>query len=69
MIKNDKEKEQKFWDAVEIFILNPFDSCLKSHKLSGKLKEQWSFTVEYNVRVLFYFVDKQKVVFTDRKTR
>lgn len=52
-IEGRKELEQKFWRRVEIFIANPHDSRLRTHKLSGELREQWSFTVEYDVRVVF----------------
>jgi len=35
--------EKEFWTVVKLFILDPFDSRLKTHKLSGKLKNLWSF--------------------------
>jgi len=31
--------------------------------LSGKLKELGSFSVEYDVRVVFYFVSDSKAIF------
>lgn len=53
--------EQLFWDRLEVFINNPFESKLKTHRLSGKLKELWSFSLDYNLRVVFYFTkDKPK---------
>jgi addiction module RelE/StbE family toxin len=64
-IKNDINLENKFWDKINIFINDPFERSLKTHKLSGKLKDLWSFTVEFDLRVIFYFEDKSKVVFTD----
>jgi toxin HigB-1 len=64
-IKNDINLENKFWDKINIFINDPFERSLKTHKLSGKLKDLWSFTVEFNIRVIFYFADKSKVVFID----
>ena len=55
------------WKLLAVFIDEPFDAQSKTHKLSGKLKQQWSFTVEYDIRVVFYFTkDKPvKAVFTD----
>jgi mRNA-degrading endonuclease YafQ of YafQ-DinJ toxin-antitoxin module len=38
-IKNRPELEEKFWKKVEIFIHDPFAKSLKTHKLSGKLKD------------------------------
>jgi mRNA-degrading endonuclease YafQ of YafQ-DinJ toxin-antitoxin module len=55
------EVESEFWTRLELFIENPFESQLKTHKLSGKLKDLWSFSIEYDLRVVFYFTnDKPK---------
>lgn len=64
-IKGNLELEARFWQKVEQFALDPFDTSLKTHKLSGKLKEFWSFSLEYDERVLFYFTDDGKAVFVD----
>ena len=56
-----KEIEKEFWVCVELFIADPFDPRLKTHKLSGQLKNLWSFTIQYDLRVVFYFTkDKPK---------
>jgi len=34
--------EELFWQRVDLFINDPFDPKLKTHKLSGKLKGMWS---------------------------
>jgi mRNA-degrading endonuclease YafQ of YafQ-DinJ toxin-antitoxin module len=59
--------EKEFWFRLELFIKNPFDPKLKTHKLSGKLKGLWSFYVDYDFRVVFYFTKKKpkKAVFID----
>jgi mRNA-degrading endonuclease YafQ of YafQ-DinJ toxin-antitoxin module len=61
------EIEEEFWIRLALFINDPFDSKLKTHKLSGKLKDLWSFSIEYDLRVVFYFTkDKpKKAVFVD----
>jgi addiction module RelE/StbE family toxin len=65
-IKGRKEIEDLFWEAANLFIQEPFHSTLKTHKLSGRLKDLWSFSVESDLRVIFYFEDKNnKAVFTD----
>ncbi len=64
-IKGKSKLEEKFWDRVEVFTQNPYDEKLRTHKLSGKLKELWSFSVEYDVRVVFYFVSDSKAIFID----
>ncbi|RMG00150.1 MAG: type II toxin-antitoxin system mRNA interferase toxin, RelE/StbE family [Nitrospirae bacterium] len=64
-IKGHKELEEKFWRNVETFIKDPFDSALRTHKLSGKLHDLWSFRIGYDLRVVFYFAEENKVVFVD----
>ncbi len=57
--------EARFWQKLEQFTVDPFDPSLKTHKLSGKLKEFWSFSVDYDERVLFYFTEGEKAVLVD----
>ncbi|NJM48922.1 MAG: type II toxin-antitoxin system mRNA interferase toxin, RelE/StbE family [Alkalinema sp. RU_4_3] len=57
--------EARFWQKLELFTTDPFEPSLKTHKLSGKLKEFWSFSVDYDQRVVFYFTEDSKAVFTD----
>ena len=64
-IQGRKDLEEKFWRRLEIFTANPHDSRLRTHKLSGELREQWSFTVEYDVRVVFSFLSNNRAVFED----
>ncbi len=64
-IKGKKELESRFWDKLELFTKKPFDPSLKTHKLSGKLKDLWSFSIEYDQRVIFYFTDNGNAVFID----
>ena len=64
-VKGNADLEARFWQKVELFVNDPFDKRLKTHKLSGKLKDLWSFSVEYDQRVLFYFTDDGKAVFVD----
>ena len=64
-IEGRKDLEEKFWRRVEIFTANPHDPRLRTHKLSGKLRELWSFTVEYDVRAVFYFLPQNRVMFED----
>ncbi|WP_367290077.1 type II toxin-antitoxin system RelE/ParE family toxin [Laspinema palackyanum] len=45
-IKGNENLELKFWQKLEIFTSDPYDPSLRTHKLSGKLKDLWSFTVD-----------------------
>jgi addiction module RelE/StbE family toxin len=64
-IRGNSKLEQRFWERVEIFKADPRDPRLRTHKLSGSLQGWWSFTIEYDVRVIFWFVDPSRVVFVD----
>jgi len=64
-VKGKTDLEVRFWAKVETFTNEPFAPSLKTHKLSGKLKDLWSFTLEYDERVLFYFTDDKNAVFVD----
>jgi len=54
-------------ERIAIFRRNQFDPRLDTHRLHGKLKKQWSFSVDQRYRILFEFLGKKKeeVVFLD----
>ena len=51
-IKLAAEKREK------IFRKNPHDPRLKTHKLTGKLKDYYSFSIDYQHRIIFEFAEK-----------
>jgi len=58
--------QQKAERAEQLFRENPFHPRLNTHKLRGKLKMFWSFSIDYHNRIAFNFVKgKHKVVFLD----
>lgn len=58
-------RRTRFEKALGTFIENPFAESLRTHKLSGKLKERWSFTVEYDLRVIFRFLENGNAIFEE----
>jgi addiction module RelE/StbE family toxin len=64
-IKGNPDLESRFWQKLEQFTIEPFAPTLKTHKLSGKLRDFWSFSIDYDARVLFYFTEDEKAVFVD----
>ena len=62
-IENNPELEKKFWNKIELFLKEPYHSNLKTHKLTGKLKDLWSFRIDYDIRVIFYFNNDNNAVF------
>jgi mRNA-degrading endonuclease YafQ of YafQ-DinJ toxin-antitoxin module len=63
----DPQIQARAEERVALFRSDPFDSRLGAHRLHGKLKNQWSFSVDQRYRILFEFLDKkkEKVVFLD----
>ena len=64
-IKGKLALETRFWERLETFQNNPFDQSLRTHKLSGRLKDLWSFTIGYDLRVVFSFVEGDRALFVD----
>lgn len=57
--------ERQFREKMALFLEDPFDSQLRTHKLSGKLKGTWAFSINDDYRVLFEFIEKDKVLLID----
>ena len=61
--KINNQTKRKAEAKENIFRGNPFDSRLKTHKLSGKLRDLWSFSVDYDCRIIFEFKSEKNVIF------
>lgn len=46
-----------------VFRANPFDGRLKAHKLQGRLKDFWAFSLDRKNRVIFEFGERGMVFF------
>lgn len=47
----------------KVFRKDPFAPSLKSHKLTGKLKNYWSFSIDFKYRIIFEFASKDIIWF------
>ena len=61
--KMPKMVKVKAGDREKIFRTNPFDARLDTHKLHGKYKEYWAFTVLGQYRIMLAFSGKEFVDF------
>lgn len=63
----EKQIQTQAEESVALFRCDPFNIRLDTHRLHGKLKKQWSFSVNNHHRILFEFLNKTKteVVFLD----
>jgi mRNA-degrading endonuclease YafQ of YafQ-DinJ toxin-antitoxin module len=64
-VRDNPTLEKRFWERVAVFKDDPFDPRLRTHKLSGSMRDWWSFSVDYDVRVVFSFVDANRVLLVD----
>ena len=48
-----------------IFKYNPFDARLSTHKLHGKRKDEWAYSVDYSYRIVFIFLEDNKILYLD----
>ena len=55
-IGNDPALKQRFWDALEVFVADPFAHELRTHPLTGKLHGCHAFSVDLDCRVVFMFL-------------
>lgn len=52
-------------EKEKIFVQNPFDSRLQTHKLHGKNRNLWAYSVDNRYRIKFIFLDDQRVLYLD----
>lgn len=64
-MKNNDDLKKKFWDAMELFSKNPFNPRLRTHKLTGKLEGLWAFSIAYDCRVVYKFLNEDEVLLID----
>nr|WP_201783843.1 type II toxin-antitoxin system mRNA interferase toxin, RelE/StbE family [Thermodesulfovibrio aggregans] len=62
---HDKKLERLFWKKLQVFANNPYEPSLRTHKLSGELEGLWSFSLNYEIRIIFKFLDENRVLLID----
>ena len=62
-IKNQSGLQKLFSERVDLFIQDPYHPQLRTHKLKGILKDFYSFSLDYDLRVIFYFPSENEVIF------
>jgi mRNA-degrading endonuclease RelE of RelBE toxin-antitoxin system len=54
--------QEEVRDKIELFRQDPGHPFLKIHKLHGILKKNHAFSVNYQYRIVFQYLSKEKVV-------
>jgi mRNA-degrading endonuclease YafQ of YafQ-DinJ toxin-antitoxin module len=63
--KLPKEVQNEAANREKLFSADAFDSKLKTHKLKGRFKNYYSFSISYSHRTVFRFLGKDKCLFVD----
>ncbi len=63
--KQSKKIQSEFKKRIRLFIFNINNPILKTHKLSGKLKDLWSFNISSDIRVVFDKSKKNVIILVD----
>ncbi len=50
---------------MELFSKNYSNPRLRTHKLTGKLEGLWAFSIDYDCRVVFKFLNKDEILLID----
>ncbi|MCK5719624.1 MAG: type II toxin-antitoxin system mRNA interferase toxin, RelE/StbE family [Thiomargarita sp.] len=57
IIKKNPNLENNLYTTLELLSNNAFHPSLKTHKLKGNFKGLWACSVNYDLRIVFEFVD------------
>lgn len=58
--KLEKDLQEEVVEKIELFQENPKNRQLKVHKLKGRLKGRYSFSVNYKTRIVFLYTSKRE---------
>jgi|WetSurMetagenome_2_1015567.scaffolds.fasta_scaffold1610682_1 addiction module RelE/StbE family toxin len=64
-IQPNENLKSKFVSTIKLFEVDPFNPKLRTHKLTGQLKNAWAFSIDFDCRVIFEFVEPDKVLFIE----
>jgi addiction module RelE/StbE family toxin len=63
--KLPKEIQNQAVVRENIFRSDAFDPKLKTHKLKGKFKNYYSFSISHSYRIVFRFLSNGRILFVD----
>lgn len=52
--------KEKISEKEKLFRENPFHLVLETHRLHGKWRRYWAFSVDYSYRIMFQFLNAAK---------
>lgn len=64
-IKNNSKLIKRAKERVVLFVENPKNPILKDHQLTGDKKEFRAFWITGDIRIIYYQISKNEVLFID----
>ena len=61
-IKNQTAIQELFSEKIALFLQDPYHPQLRTHQLRGILKDFYSFSIYYDLRVVFYSASYDEVI-------
>ena len=61
-LRKHPELKEVLKERLEILQKNPYNSKLKTHKLSGTLKDFYAFWLTFEYRIVIKIYDKEKLI-------
>jgi addiction module RelE/StbE family toxin len=62
--KLPKELQEEVYEKIELFENDHNSPILKTHKLHGKMKRFWAFSINYSYRIVFE-IQKDEALFLE----
>lgn len=50
-------------ERERIFVANPFDPRLETHKLHGKDRDHWAYSIDRKYRIKFLFLENGDILY------
>jgi addiction module RelE/StbE family toxin len=60
IVKKQPNVAQNIQKALTLLTTDPFHPQLKTHKLKGDLKDSYACSANYDLRIIFTFVESEK---------
>ncbi len=64
-VRNNTKIALKTRQRIKLFIQNPQDPIIKDHQLTGGKKEFRAFWITGNIRIIYFPISKNEVLFID----
>lgn len=61
--KLERALREETVEKIELFATDPSNTQLRVHKLKGKLKNRYSFSVNYQTRIVYMQLSKTEAAF------